>query len=55
VAVDPRRKDVVYAGLTGKVYRSLNAGRTWKVLGEGLPVDAPITGLLPSATNPHRL
>ena len=46
---------LVYAGLTGKVYRSLNAGRTWKVLGTGLPVDAPITDLLPSATNPHRL
>jgi photosystem II stability/assembly factor-like uncharacterized protein len=55
VAADPQRKDVVYAGLTGKVYRSLNAGRIWKLLGDGLPADAPITTLLPSTSDPHRL
>jgi len=54
-AVDPRRKNTVYAGLTGQVYRSLDAGRSWHLLGNGLPTEAPVTTLLPSASNPTRL
>jgi photosystem II stability/assembly factor-like uncharacterized protein len=55
IAVDPNRNGVVYAGLQGRVYRSLDAGRSWSPLGDGLPEDAPITTLLPSASDPHRL
>jgi photosystem II stability/assembly factor-like uncharacterized protein len=55
IAVDPRRENVVYAGLVGQVYRSLDAGRSWRRLGNGLPKDAPITDLLPSASDPSRL
>jgi photosystem II stability/assembly factor-like uncharacterized protein len=55
VAVDPHRRDTIYAGLTGRVYRSLDAGRSWQLLGNGLPTEAPVITLLPSASNPDRL
>jgi photosystem II stability/assembly factor-like uncharacterized protein len=55
VAVDRHRKNAVYAGFTGQVYRSLDAGRTWVRLGNGLPADAPVAALLADSTNPRRL
>jgi len=38
IAFDPRNSDVVYAGCDGGVFRSHNAGVTWKHLNHGLVI-----------------
>jgi photosystem II stability/assembly factor-like uncharacterized protein len=37
VREDPKKKDILYAGTDTGVYVSQNAGKTWNVLGSGLP------------------
>jgi len=37
VREDPRKKDILYAGTDTGVYVTLNGGKTWSVLGSGLP------------------
>ena len=52
IAIDPDDTDVIYAGTRwGGVYKSINGGKDWKEINEGLK-DNSILTLLISPQNP---
>lgn len=54
VVVDPKQPKRVYAAADTGLYRSDDAGRTWRLAGRGLP-EGPVASLALDPRKPQRL
>lgn len=50
--VDPADASIIYVGTSGRVLKSLDAGRTFAPLGTGLPADADVLSVALDTQNP---